>query len=137
MILSPCPNCSQRLSLHLNLLTTYRRLLSSPQTPFQALNINSELSPGGRPQSAGPTIFRWRGRGVRNIFIPAPQCQMILDHLEAGSHKLAGTHFSFNLFTLKLRLLLLKLLPSTLNRCWCAQKCKLQNRIDSACLVST
>ena len=35
MILSLCPNCSQRLSLHLNLLT--RRALSSPQTPYQAL----------------------------------------------------------------------------------------------------
>ena len=34
MILSPCPNCSQRLSLHLNLLTG--RVLSSPQTPYQA-----------------------------------------------------------------------------------------------------
>ena len=42
VILSLGPNCSQRLSLHLNLLT--RRVLSNPQTPYQALISNHMIS---------------------------------------------------------------------------------------------
>ena len=43
VLLSLCPNCSQRLSLHLNLFD-YRRVLSSRQTPYQALIPNPSTS---------------------------------------------------------------------------------------------